>query len=812
MCLDEYQQAWKSESSQLNATFDTDLLSKEVHQSCKRFQSTIFWRDVREIGTSLVMIPLWIAMGICLSLPWTWYVTVPAMLWIAGFMLMDRKRHPRHTNDPGAPLLVNANRSLAQVEHQIWLLRNVFWWYLLPPSISLMAFFIHVAWQSSNGWWGFAVFAGVLGLFLFIVYGWTYRANQRAVRDQLEPRRNDLRKFVANLEDEGDVNETGETMDLVAALSSTDRNAGLSRNWATWSENWNRIIPSWREVVMIIVPTLAGAYCGFRFPIAQAGPVFFQSVVAAVIPFEIMVFSLGYLASRRHKGQPLTGTDVARPGAPAIVTILMILVISALAFAAIFAFVSARGPGLDDISEFTEGDVAHTDTWLQRIVDSSYPSLSAVIVRDGEVVYQSSIGFADLESQTPATSATPYHVASVTKVFTASLAAMLHEQGMVNLDLPAATYLPKHVQISRTPELGATITLRQLASHTSGLPRGVPGQVQSVEGRYELEPQRLYDHLAAVELASDPGTFREYSNLGFGLLGHVLERAANEPFDRLMKERILEPLGLESTAIQGDPEIQPATGYARRSRGGAEATHSLKERLAGSGGLITSTADLAKFLIAQMEPGVFSREVLEQLHAETRLFSGADSGTALGWRVRSLKEVGPILEKNGGRSNCSAWIGYSPEHRIAVAIVTNCGGPPVDPIGRKLLTQAIPMSEKKSPSDRNYPKLSPFTKVDFEGEKVIVTYDGKAHQWLGIDDIKVEDIVSSSKQQFGSKWQMRVAEDLVEVLAGMGHHPGETVRLRLRDLKTNQKVFIEAAPMTEENRSMVYWYRSRSAE
>jgi hypothetical protein len=280
----------------------------------------------------------------------------------------------------------------------------------------------------------------------------------------------------------------------------------------------------------------------------------------------------------------------------------------------------------------------------------------------------------------------------------------------------------------------------------------------------------------------------------------------------LLKELICDPLHLENTAIQDDAELQPATGYTRKGRGGAETTHSLRERLAGSGGLVTSTEDLAKFLIAQMEPGVFSSEVLEQLHTETRLSGGSDLGTALGWRVRSLEEVGPILEKNGGRSNCSAWIGFSLEHKVAVAVVTNCGGPSVDPIGRKLLTQSIPMSRRKSPTDNGSPKVAPFTDVRFEGEQVIVTYDGKAYQWLEIDEIKVEDIVSSSKRRFGSKWQMRVAEDMVDVLWGMGHRPGETVRLRLRDLKTDQEVLIESAPMTEQNRSEVYRNRSRSAE
>jgi len=341
MSLDQYQKAWKAEASQVKVSFDANVLSKEVWKSRESFRSLIFWRDVREVGTSLVMIPIWFVLGSIIPVPWTWWLTVPVLLWIAGFMLVDRKRHPQSPSGPGEPLLFYVTESLTQVEHQIWLLRNVFWWYLLPPSLSLMAFFLHVSWNSSSNGLEFAFVAGFFALFLVVVYGWIYRINQRAVHDQLEPRRQHLMKLVANLESESDATDSDDIMELVSSLAGTDPNAGLSPNWATWSENWNRIIPSWREVALILVPTLIGAYCGFRYSLPDMGPVFFQSVVAAVIPFEVMFFGLWYLSSRRHKGQPLTATCKVRPGAPAIVTIAMILVISALAFAAIFSFVGA---------------------------------------------------------------------------------------------------------------------------------------------------------------------------------------------------------------------------------------------------------------------------------------------------------------------------------------------------------------------------------------------------------------------------------------------------------------------------------------
>jgi CubicO group peptidase (beta-lactamase class C family) len=353
-----------------------------------------------------------------------------------------------------------------------------------------------------------------------------------------------------------------------------------------------------------------------------------------------------------------------------------------------------RAPGFDDVSPFGDGDISRLDAWLkERVALARYPSLSVAIVRDGRIVYRGAFGFEDIKARRKATPETSYHVASVTKAFTASLAVMLHARGVVDLDQPVVKYLPRDVSISTRPKVGATITLRQLASHTSGLPRGVPGAVQSVEGRYQLEPKRLYDQLARVTLEFNPGTGQRYSNLGFGLLGHALERAAGKPFERLLQEMVCDPLHLERTAIQIDDKLRVATGYGSSSLR-FETEHSYRERFASSGGLIASAEDLAKFLSAQMKPGLFTSEMIEQLHTGSRLSNGSMAHTALGWSIKSSESAGRILEKNGGRNNCTAWIGFAPEHGVGVAVVSNCGEPSVDPIGRWLLERSVPGGDK----------------------------------------------------------------------------------------------------------------------
>ncbi|MEM7558738.1 MAG: serine hydrolase domain-containing protein, partial [Planctomycetota bacterium] len=661
---------------------------------------------------------------------------------------------------------------------------------------------------TTGSWWGGVLLATIPGAIVYFIYRRIYLANQAAVEKQLAPRQADLQKFIAALEGEDNAADSqgqNNADSLNKLASSLSDNAVEGSCKATWAENWNRNIPSWREVAMILVPTVVGGFCGWRFAHPDFGPVFFQSVCAAVVPFEFMLFGRAYLVHRRHKDEPPKTDGLTRPNAPAIFMIVLTVVIGILAIAALFSFVrhaGKRGPGLEDISAFVEGDIDHIDDWLNRVMDDRYPSLAAIVVRDGEVVYRGAFGVEDKVSNRPATTDTQYNVASVTKVFTASLAVILHEQGVVDLDQPAVTYLPPNIRISTTPLRGATITLRQLASHTSGLPRRVPGQVQSAEGRYALEPARLYALLEKVELLSDPGESREYSNLGFGLLGHVLELAAEKPLEDLLQEHICTPMGLTGTAIEGNSRLRPAMGYGWQKRGGTKITHSLKERLAGSGGLIASTEDLGRFLMAQMKPGVFNAEMLEQFQSETKLTGGGPSATTLGWSIGSIEGADRILEKNGQRSNCSAWIGFAPKHKVAVAIVTNCGGPRVDPIGRKLLEQSIPREQRKLVSEDDYAKVAPFTGVRWEADQPFVCVHGTWSQLLSINAVPTSEIMEFANKTFRSRARKRFAEDLVEVLTKMGHQPDWQVTLELQ--QENGAIEQLQVLMPRENRDLLW--------
>jgi hypothetical protein len=211
---DNFQQAWRSQSSQTRVTIDPDVLRSAVQQKQQAFRAAILVRDALEIGVAALLLPFWFYAGITHSLPWTWWLCVPAIIFVAGFLVVDRRRHSQKPTDPDQPLAKIVQDSLNQVDHQIWLLRNVFWWYLLPFIIPILAFFAQVtwsAWTPSEGWLSALVLVCLflfLVVFLIAMYGFVYWLNQSAVRTQLQPRRTELSQLLKSLTD-----ETGEPLD-----------------------------------------------------------------------------------------------------------------------------------------------------------------------------------------------------------------------------------------------------------------------------------------------------------------------------------------------------------------------------------------------------------------------------------------------------------------------------------------------------------------------------------------------------------------------------------------------------------------------
>jgi hypothetical protein len=197
MSLDDFQRAWQSQPES-GLRIEPELLLTEMRRNQRNFKVTIFWRDFREVfvGAALLVFFGWKWWG---GDGWPALLLVASVLWIMGFILIDRFIRRGRANKYGESLLGCVEASLEDVEHQIWLLRNVFWWYLLPLGLALTIEFAYDAMEARHSLW-FRMMEFMLPVgFCMLVFWGVYWLNQWAVKAHLEPRRQELLAIRENL-------------------------------------------------------------------------------------------------------------------------------------------------------------------------------------------------------------------------------------------------------------------------------------------------------------------------------------------------------------------------------------------------------------------------------------------------------------------------------------------------------------------------------------------------------------------------------------------------------------------------------------
>jgi D-alanyl-D-alanine-carboxypeptidase/D-alanyl-D-alanine-endopeptidase len=282
---------------------------------------------------------------------------------------------------------------------------------------------------------------------------------------------------------------------------------------------------------------------------------------------------------------------------------------------------------------------------------------------------------------------TIFEIGSVTKVFTGLLLADLAERGIVRLDDPLAGYLPASVAVPAFKD--REITLGDLASHTGGLrrnPRGTLGRwLRDRHNPYAgLSAEELYQGLSRTRLRRRPGQRVRYSNLGTGLLGQALARAAGQPYERLVRERICLPLDMVDTLVSPSLEqaAQLAMGHTRRGR---PVPRFEIPALVGAGALRSTAADMLRFLRANLDPA--RTPLAPQLEAiqRPRHRMGRRMEVGLGWLIfRPPDQSGPVLWHNGGTAGFRSFVAAVPGAGTAVVVLSNSARS-VDRLGLRLV-------------------------------------------------------------------------------------------------------------------------------
>jgi CubicO group peptidase (beta-lactamase class C family) len=322
-------------------------------------------------------------------------------------------------------------------------------------------------------------------------------------------------------------------------------------------------------------------------------------------------------------------------------------------------------------------DVA-ADATLDEVVRDAMaewqiPGVTIAILHDGEVETHG-YGGISLETNYPTRPDTLFQVGSNSKVFTATLVMRLVEAGLLDLDAPIGTYLPD-VSLA-DPNAVATITLRHLLSHTSGL----EGDRFEDTGEGDDAVERYVAGAGDWAQETAPGEFWSYCNSGFGIAGRIIEVVTGTSFEAVMKERVFAPLGLTRSFYFAGEAIVYSAAAGHTQLPGEEAPHvalpyPLGRRAHPAGGIIASAGDLLSFLRFHMGDGTANGErvlAAETVRAmqEPQIEIDDEQAWGIGWGLRTIGGA-RIIEHGGGTNGQITHMLAVPEQSFGLVTLTN---------------------------------------------------------------------------------------------------------------------------------------------
>ena len=358
----------------------------------------------------------------------------------------------------------------------------------------------------------------------------------------------------------------------------------------------------------------------------------------------------------------------------------------------------AAGMGRSWALASPEEDIA---ALLKASVDVGHQStgLVAVVLDEGRRI-DAAYGRSDSADNRALDADTVFEIGSITKVFTALLLADMIVRGEVAASDPVAKFLPDNARVPYFEE--TPITLKDLATYTSGLPRMPSNFTPKDPGNpyADYSVGQLYDFVSNHKLRFRPGTHYEYANLGFGLLGHALALRAGMSYEDLVISRICAPLGMESTRITLSSSMRARLARGHDSTFGPVANWDIPT-LAGAGALRSTANDLLKFLEMSLgnRPSPLAPAMamtLDERHPTER----PRVEVGLGWFL-STSHRDVIAWKDGGTGGYASYIGFSTKSRRASVLLSNTAdyGPNLR-LGVHLINSAYSLAPPAKPHNQ----------------------------------------------------------------------------------------------------------------
>jgi CubicO group peptidase (beta-lactamase class C family) len=305
------------------------------------------------------------------------------------------------------------------------------------------------------------------------------------------------------------------------------------------------------------------------------------------------------------------------------------------------------------------------------------PGVGICVVQGDRTVYLKGFGYRDVKERLPVTAETGFYIASSTKPFVGMTASVLAVQGRLDLDAPVSRYLP---DLELPAPLSADdLTLREMLTHRTGIDNRAVQIQLAFKGSLDIEA--FYEMMRSQ---SQPMPTRFiYSNLGYNMMGYVLAAATGKPWQEVVTEAVLEPVGMNhtTTSIEQAARRNFARPYSKEGENWVDVDLKNDETMHAAGGLVTTPADLGRWLIVNLNDGkIGERTVLDPdavriahescTSLEATFYRFERRGYALGWYHADFD--GELLMHHfGGFNGYHAHMSFMPEHGIGVAVLIN---------------------------------------------------------------------------------------------------------------------------------------------
>ena len=308
------------------------------------------------------------------------------------------------------------------------------------------------------------------------------------------------------------------------------------------------------------------------------------------------------------------------------------------------------------------------DQLFDRLAEKNKAMGSIAIVKDGTVVYQRSIGYAHIDGseKKPLTATTRFRIGSITKMFTAVMILQLAEKKRVKLTDTLDKFFPQIANANK-------ITIAQILAHRSGIHDSlIDRDLRPASRTTAVTKEELLGIIAKGTPDFEPDTKHSYSNSGYALLGLIVEKLTGKSYEAVLKKEITSKIGLKDTytaMVNIDVSKNEALTYMNLGNEWKPVPQTHPSLLFGSGAIVSTPNDLAKFIQALFELKLISQENLNLMKT---IKDGDGSG------IESFNFAGKTFYGHtGGVDNYGAWLAYMPEEKLAVAYTTNAKVYPV---------------------------------------------------------------------------------------------------------------------------------------